>query len=136
MVMAAGVMAALGLVLFAGRHVLPWLYTSEHAALALAASILPIAAAFQVFDGLQVTGSGIFRGMGRTVPPAVFNFIAWWIIALPAAAWFVLRRGGGLQMIWWALVLGLGIVAAAECLWLRKRGPRSLAPEAPGASDG
>ena len=69
--------------------------------------------------------------MGRTTPPAVFNFIAWWVIALPAAAWFVLRRGDGLQMIWWALVLGLGIVAAAECLWLRARGPRSLAPEAP-----
>lgn len=134
MAMAAGVMAALGLVLFAGRHLLPSFYTSDPAALALAASVLPIAAAFQVFDGLQVAGSGILRGMGRTTPPAVFNFIAWWVIALPVAAWFVLRRGDGLQMIWWALVLGLGIVAAAECLWLRARGPRSLAPEAPGGS--
>ena len=67
-------------------------------ALAVAAAILPSAAAFQVVDGLQVVGAGILRGMGRTVPPAVFNFIAWWVIALPLGGWFVLRRGGAVSL--------------------------------------
>lgn len=125
--LAGGVMAALGAGLLVGRHALPTLYTQDTAALALAAAVLPVAAAFQIFDGLQVAGSGVLRGMGSTAPPAIFNFIAWWVIALPLAAWLVLRQGGGLTHVWWAMALGLGIVAAGQCLWLRTRGPASLA---------
>ncbi|MEM1450619.1 MAG: MATE family efflux transporter [Planctomycetota bacterium] len=121
-------MAALGVVLYTGRWLFPTFYVPEDAAaIALAAAVLPIAAAFQVFDGLQVVGSGILRGMGRTVPPAVFNFFAWWVIALPLAAWLVLRRGGGLEHVWWALVLGLAVVAILAVLWVRSRGPATLA---------
>ena len=65
---------------------------------------------------------------GRTPgPPAVFNFFAWWVIALPLAAWLVLRRGGGLEHVWWALVLGLAVVAILAVLWVRSRGPATLA---------
>ena len=125
-------MAALGLLLYAGRHWLPSLYIPDDpGALAIAAVILPIAAAFQVVDGLQVVGAGILRGMGRTVPPAVFNFLAWWVIALPLGGWFVLRRGGGLVEVWWSLALGLGVVAILVVGWVFKRGPASLTPPLP-----
>ncbi len=130
-------MAALGLLLYAGRHWLPHLYIpNDPGALAIAAVILPIAAAFQVVDGLQVVGAGILRGMGRTVPPAVFNFLAWWVIALPLAGWFVLRRGGGLVEVWWSLALGLGVVAILVVAWVFKRGPASLAPPLPPVIEG
>ena len=129
--LSAATMTALGVGLYLGRHWLPSLYIPEdRAALALAAAILPIAAAFQVVDGLQVVGSGILRGMGRTVPPAVFNFIAWWVIALPLATWFVLRRGGDLVEVWWSLALGLGVVAVLVVGWVVRRGPASLTPAA------
>ena len=129
--LSAATMTALGVGLYLGRHWLPSLYIPEDpAALALAAAILPIAAAFQVVDGLQVVGSGILRGMGRTVPPAVFNFIAWWVIALPLATWFVLRRGGDLVEVWWSLALGLGVVAVLVVGWVVRRGPASLTPAA------
>ena len=125
-------MAALGLCLYLGRHWLPSLYLPEDpSALAIAAVILPIAAAFQVVDGLQVVGAGILRGMGRTVPPAVFNFLAWWVIARPLAGWFVLRRGGGLIEVWWSRARGLGVVAVLVVAWVFKRGPASLAPPLP-----
>lgn len=128
--MGGGVMALLGGVLLLGRNHFPHIYLDDAAPIALAAAVLPIAAAFQIFDGLQVVGSGILRGAGKTVPPAVFNFIAWWVIALPTAAWFVFRRGGSLEQIWWSLVLGLGIVAVAMVLWVRYRGPSSLTEDA------
>lgn len=124
--LAAGTMALLGVVLFLGRGLFPRLYTTDPAALALAASVLPIAALFQVSDGLQVAGAGILRGMGSTTPPAVFNLVGWWLIALPVAAWLVLRRDGDLEEIWWALLLGLGAVAVPVCWWVRYRGPASL----------
>ncbi|MEM9801497.1 MAG: MATE family efflux transporter, partial [Planctomycetota bacterium] len=120
-------MAALGVVLYVGRDVLPGLYVpNDVSAIEMAALILPIAAAFQVFDGIQVVGAGILRGMGRTAPPAAFNFVAWWLIALPLAWWLVLRRDGTLEDVWWSLVLGLGIVAVLAVAWIRAFGPRSM----------
>ncbi len=120
-------MAALGTILFLGRNTLPGFYVPDDIeAIGMAALILPIAAAFQVFDGIQVVGSGILRGMGRTLPAAVFNFIAWWILALPFAAYFVLLRDGDLTHVWWSLCLGLGVVAVLCAGWVRWRGPASL----------
>ena len=120
-------MAVLGAVLFVGRVGLPLLYVPKDIeAVRLAGLVLPIAAAFQIFDGLQVVGSGVLRGMGRTVPAAVFNFLAWWIIALPLAAYFVLVRNQGLEHVWWSLCLGLGVVAVLMVLWVRTRGPASM----------
>lgn len=120
-------MAVLGAVLFAGRDLLPALYVPDDAeAIRLAALILPIAAAFQIFDGIQVVGSGVLRGMGRTLPAAVFNFIAWWVIALPFAAYFVLLANGDLTHVWWSLCIGLGVVAVLTAVWVRWRGPASL----------
>ncbi|MEM8712124.1 MAG: MATE family efflux transporter [Planctomycetota bacterium] len=119
-------MAALGTVLFLGRNYFPRQYVPDDAeAIRLAALILPIAAAFQVFDGVQVVGAGILRGMGRTAPAAVFNFVAWWVIALPFAGYFVLWKGGGLSHVWWSLCLGLGLVAVFIACWVRWRGPAS-----------
>lgn len=127
LIMGAASMAALGIVLLVGRNVLPRIYVSDVDVIRMAATILPIAAAFQIFDGLQVVGSGILRGMGKTTAPAVFNFVAWWVIALPMAAWLVYRRGGTITSVWWALALGLGVVAVMMVLWVRYRGPASLA---------
>ncbi len=117
-------MAALGVVLYLGRNYFPAIYVPKDTeAIRMAALVLPIAAAFQVFDGVQVVGSGVMRGMGKTVPAAVFNFIAWWIIALPMAAYFVLLRNGDLTHVWWSLCLGLGVVAVLSIGWVRWRGP-------------
>ena len=125
-------MAALGAVLFLGRNALPALYVPDDMeAIGIAALILPIAAAFQIFDGIQVVGSGVLRGMGRTLPAAVFNFIAWWILALPFAAYFVLLADGGLSHVWWSLCLGLGVVAVLTAGWVRWRGPASLPRDLP-----
>ncbi len=124
--MGAAFMACSALTFVSLRHVLPSVYTADAQVIALAATILPIAGAFQIFDGLQVVGCGILRGMGRTRPAAVFNFIAYWVIGLPCGAWFALERGYGLPGLWWALCLGLGLVAASVLLWVRYRGPATL----------
>ena len=111
------------------RHFLPSLYTEDSRVLALSAAILPVAAAFQVFDGLQVVGGGVLRGMGRTRPAAVFNFLAYYVLALPLAIWWALFGGGGLVALWWAQCLGLGVSAALVVLWIHVRGPARDVPE-------
>ena len=128
MAMGAGIMtlSAVGFVVF--REELPRLYTVDPELIALAALTLPVAAAFQIFDGTQVVGCGVLRGMGRTRPAAVFNVLGYWVLGLPLGWWIGVRQGwlGGL---WWGLVLGLAVVALAIVLWIRVRGPETLAPE-------
>ncbi|MGH0035279.1 MAG: MATE family efflux transporter [Myxococcota bacterium] len=119
----AGLMSSWAVLFVVARLGLPRLYTAEPAVVAAAASVLPVAAAFQIFDGTQVVGAGILRGMGRTRPAAWFNLVGWWVLALPLAAWLTLETGAGLQGVWWALCFGLAVVATAMVLWIRARGP-------------
>jgi len=132
--MGALIMGFWACVFILGRAQLPRLLTSDAQVVALSASIFPIAAAFQIFDGTQVVGGGILRGMGRTRPVAWFNLVAYWVLGLPIGGWLALEegwglsgRGLGLAGIWWGLCLGLAIVATCLVLWIRFRGPESLA---------
>ncbi len=124
--MGAGVMALCALIFLIGRHALPSLYTSDAAVLELSARVLPIAAAFQLFDGLQVVGSGVLRGMGRTVPGAVINLIGYYALALPFAAWLGFSGGHGLTGLWWGLSLGLATIAISLVAWIVVRGPKTV----------
>ncbi|MEM9293774.1 MAG: MATE family efflux transporter [Acidobacteriota bacterium] len=133
LVLGGGVMIVSALVFLAGRWVLPGLYTSEMEVLALCAAILPIAATFQIFDGVQVVAGGVLRGMGKTRPPALANFVAYYVLALPLGAWWAFDLGLGLKGLWWAMCLGLGIVAIWLCAWVLVRGPRTLSISLPTA---
>jgi MATE family multidrug resistance protein len=127
----AAIMSVWAVVFILGRASLPRLLTNDPEVIALSATIFPIAAAFQIFDGTQVVGGGILRGMGRTRPVAWFNLAAYWGIGLPIGAWLGLRGGFGLVGIWWGLCLGLAIVAILLLAWIRARGPASLAEPVP-----
>lgn len=120
--MGAGFMtlSAVGFVI--GRDVLPRLYTPEAAMIAAAAAILPIAGAFQVFDGTQSVASGVLRAMGRPGPAALFNLVGYWVLALPLGAWLALGRGAGLVGLWWGLCAGLVVVAIGLVLWIWRGG--------------
>ena len=114
-------LSAAALVLF--REALPGFYTDDASVLALCASILPIAAAFQLFDGLQVVGGGVLRGMGRTRPSAVFHLLGFYLLGLPLAYWLAFERGIGLAGLWWGLALALCVISIAFLAWIARRGP-------------
>ena len=105
------------------RFQLPRIYTGDGELIWACAAILPIAAAFQIFDGAQVVGCGILRGMGRTRPAMFFNLVSYWVLGLPIGAWLALRGGYGLAGIWYGLAIGLGVVATLLMLFVRYRGP-------------
>ncbi len=73
----AGAMALFGAVMIGLRDQLPRLYTADPHVIAVCAFLLSIAAAFQVFDGTQVVGCGILRGMGRTRAPALVTLVGY-----------------------------------------------------------
>ena len=71
-----------------GNHLLPYIYTSDKAVIYFAAQLLTIAAVFQLFDGTQVVGLGVLRGMGDVNVPTMITFLAYWIIGIPVGYYF------------------------------------------------
>jgi len=95
-------------ILFAlGNHLLPWMYTTDNAVITIAAQLLIIAALFQLFDGTQVVGLGVLRGMGDVNIPTVITLIAYWIVGLPIGYLLGIQLKMGVYGVWYGLVLGL-----------------------------
>ncbi len=132
-----GVMAFCGLVFFVFRESIGRIYTEEAAVLALVATCMPVAAAFQVFDGAQVVASGILRGMGSTRPSAVANVVGYYVLGLPLGYWLTFELGYGLPGLWWGIALGVAAVAVALVVWIAARGParRKSALASPSGAD-
>jgi MATE family multidrug resistance protein len=118
----AGFMALAAVSFVLGRGALPRLYSPDATVIAAAALILPIAGAFQIFDGTQSVASGVLRAMGRPGPAAVFNLVGYWVLALPLGGWLALATGAGLQGLWWGLCAGLVVVAVGLVLWIWRGG--------------
>ncbi|NEU06872.1 MATE family efflux transporter [Flavihumibacter sp. R14] len=104
--------------LFIGlNQILPWIYTSDRDVIEIAAQLLIIAGFFQLFDGTQVVGLGVLRGMGDVNIPTFITFIAYWIIGLPVGYYLGVTMGFGAEGIWYGLTLGL--LVSAGLLFLR-----------------
>jgi multidrug resistance protein, MATE family len=131
----AGVMVVSAVLFMALREQLPRLYTDDVEVIAVAATILPIAAAFQIFDGTQAVGGGVLRGLGATRPAAAFNFVGYYVVALPLAVLVAEAGGMGLQGLWWGLSVGVAGVAAALVWWIRRRAVFERSPVEPGRRD-
>ena len=126
MMLGAGFMVLTAILMVLFRFQIPLIYTKDAAVIAAGAAILPIAAAFQIFDGTQVVGMGILRAMGRTRPAAVFNFIGYYVFALPLAWWLAFSLNLGVGGVWWGLALGIAVVAVALVFWIWRRGPERV----------
>ena len=60
-----------------------------------------------MFDGTQVVGLGILRGMGDVNVPTIFTLIAYWIVGLPVGYLLGIQFKMGVTGVWYGLVLGL-----------------------------
>ena len=97
------------------------IYTTDPAVWGLAVALLPLAAAFQLFDALQVVGLAVLRGLGDTRFPALASVLGFWVLGLPIGGWLALRGGQGAHGIWHGLVLGLAIIAAVVLLRIARK---------------
>jgi MATE family multidrug resistance protein len=90
--------------------------------LELAVGFLAIAALFQLFDGAQVVGSAMLRGLQDTRVPMLFALFGYWAVGLGSG--YALAFSGGLRGvgIWIGLALGLACVAVLMLWrWLRRQ---------------
>ena len=126
LLMGGGTMLGFALLFVAFPGPLARLYTQDPGVIAMVTALLPIAAAFQVFDGLQVVGSGVLRGAADTTFPAVMALIGYWVIALPVGWVLAFRAGLGARGLWWGFTVGLAVVAALLLLRIAVRFRRPL----------
>ncbi len=117
----AGFMACAGLVFAMMPRTLVAVFTTDPAVIASAGSLMLVAAAFQLFDGLQGVSTGAMRGAGDTHTPMVCNLVAHWFVGLPIGYLLAFGAGFGVFGLWAGLALGLA--AAGIYLltaWTRK----------------
>jgi len=131
----AAFMSCTALVFLSAPALLAGLYTTDLAIAGVAATLIPLAGVFQVFDGLQVVAGGILRGLGETRVAMLVNLLGYWAIGLPVSYLLGIKADWGPVGLWWGLVLGLAVVATVLLLRvvkaLRRQQPRVVIDQGP-----
>lgn len=87
------------------------MYTSDASVHSLAATLLLLAAVFQVSDGVQVGAAGALRGLKDTAIPMVVSVFSYWGIGFPLAYFTGVVQGRGPAYVWVGLIAGLSVNA-------------------------
>ena len=117
LILSAGFMSLCGILFFLTNHILPELYINNAEVKTIAASLILIAAFFQIFDGVQCVGLGILRGISDVTYPTAVTFVAYWIVGIPLGALLAFYFGFNVQGIW--IGLSVGLATSASLLSLR-----------------
>jgi len=87
------------------------IYNDEQDVLDIATILIPIAAAFQLFDGIQNVAFGILRGVGDVRVPVGITGIGLWLVGLPFGGLLAFHFEMGAPGVWVGLVVGLGLMS-------------------------
>ncbi|KAL0256181.1 hypothetical protein SLS55_008573 [Diplodia seriata] len=102
------------------RNYIPQLFTNDADVVEVVAAILPLCAAFQLFDALAACCGGILRGIGRQEVGGYVNLISYYLIGLPISFGTGFGLGWGLYGLWAGPALALGIVALVEYIFIHR----------------
>ncbi|WP_420456482.1 MATE family efflux transporter [Rubrivirga sp.] len=134
-VLGAAFMVVSALVFWLRPDVVVWIYAGadpQAEVAALAATLLGIAAVFQLFDGVQASVAGALRGLKDTRAPMLIAAVSYWGVGLTVGGALGLAAGGGAPGLWWGLTLGLATAAVGLSLRFarqtRRLGPVAVAP--------
>jgi MATE family multidrug resistance protein len=97
----------------AAPHALMRVFTADDRVIGIGTNLLRIAAAFQIFDGVQAVATGALRGAGDVRFPFVANVFAHWLIGFPAAMVLGFTLHFGARGLWWGLTAGLVFVSVS-----------------------
>ncbi len=93
------------------RNLLPLIYTKDPAVIHLAAELLLIAAFFQLFDGTQVLGISLNKGIMDVRVPLLITVFAYWGLCLPLCYILTFTLQLGPKGIWYAYLLSLFVAS-------------------------
>ncbi|KAL8782404.1 MAG: hypothetical protein Q9213_005407 [Squamulea squamosa] len=100
------------------RGYIPRLFTSDADVIDLVAKVLPLCAAFQLFDALAACCNGILRGLGRQEVGGYVQLFCYYAVAMPVSMSLAFGLGWELYGLWSGVALALGLVAGIEGVFL------------------
>jgi MATE family multidrug resistance protein len=81
--------------------------------MAVAPGLLGLAAAFEIFDGIQTVSTGALRGLGETRIPMLANLVGYWVLGLPLGLTLCFALRWGIYGLWIGLLAALIVIASA-----------------------
>jgi MATE family multidrug resistance protein len=87
------------------------LYTRDPQVMAVGPGLLVLAAAFQIFDGIQTVSTGALRGLGETRIPMLANLVGYWFFGLPLGLTLCFVFRWGIYGLWIGLLTALILIA-------------------------
>ena len=127
----AAFMATMGLVFVSFPRQIARIYSPDPTVIFVGARLLLVAAAFQLFDGVQTVATGALRGSGDTRTPMFANLVAYWFIGLPAGYLLCCHLGWGAFGVWLGLCAGLMMIGSVLLYaWHNRLQTSSFQPEA------
>jgi len=110
-VLGVAVMAFWAVLFAIAPQLLARVFTPEQPVIDAAATLIRIAALFQLADGAQVVAAGALRGAADTRWPLALNVVVHWGVGLPIGWILAFRLGLGAPGLWFGLTAGLIVIA-------------------------
>ena len=104
-------MAIAGLILFLFPKTILGFFTTDIEIIMYGVPIIIVCALFQIFDGAQVTFSGVLRGLGITKPTFIIAVAGYWMVGLPLGYYLGYVRHMNALGFWIGLAVALFIVS-------------------------
>jgi MATE family multidrug resistance protein len=96
------------------------LYTSDSQVMAVGPGLLGLAAAFELFDGIQTVSTGALRGLGETRITLLANLAGYWVLGVPLGMTLCFVFHWGVYGLWTGLTSALIVIAIMLLLrWKR-----------------
>lgn len=102
------------------KDYIPRLFTSDEKVIELVSAILPLCAAFQLFDALAALCNGTLRGLGRQHFGGYVQLICYYGVAMPISMGTGFGLGWELWGLWSGVAIALGLVALIEFIYLAR----------------
>ena len=104
-IFSVGFMACSAMIFASFPDLLVKLFSNDIELINISVPILYILALFQIFDGLQVSLSGIFKGIKQTGIVLIANFVAYWLFSLPIGCILAFKFNLNIMGFWYGLLL-------------------------------
>jgi MATE family multidrug resistance protein len=122
---AGAFMTAAGVLLWVAPAFIIQRFIADAAVIAMGATLLRIAAFFELFDGLQIVATGALRGLGDTATSMITHLIGYWLIGMPIVYVFCFTLGWGAAGIWIGLTVALILIGVALAVAWKLRSSRA-----------